>query len=131
MYDGVRTLGAILAARADEEPEREVVAFEDGAITFGAWDEQASRIANALAELGLGKGDKAAIQLPNCPEFLAAWFGMARAGVVEVPLNVGLRGDLLAYTLNQAECRVLVISAEWRPRTRPDPRSPSSRTTSR
>jgi crotonobetaine/carnitine-CoA ligase len=41
---------------------------------------------------------------------------MGRAGVVEVPLNVGLRGDLLAYVLNQAECKAIVIQDEWLPR---------------
>jgi crotonobetaine/carnitine-CoA ligase len=116
VYGGARTLGAILEARAAEQPERELVRFEHGALTYGVFDEQASRVANALGELGLAKGDKAAIQLANSPEYLAAWFGMARAGIVEVPLNVGLRGDLLAYVLNQAECSAFVVAAEWLPR---------------
>ena len=73
-------------------------------------------MANALAELGLTRGDKVAILLPNGPEFLAVWFGAARAGLIEVPLNVGLRGDLLAYALNQADCRALVVTCEWVPR---------------
>ena len=38
--------------------------------------------------------------LPNGPEYLWLWFGIARAGLVEVPLNTGLRGDMLAHMLN-------------------------------
>jgi crotonobetaine/carnitine-CoA ligase len=113
MYDGVRTIGGILEQRAAEQPEREIVRFADGALTYAALDERANRIANAFAGLGLVPGDKVAILLPNGPEFLATWFGLARGGLVEVPLNVGLRGDLLAYALNQAQCRAIVVRDEW------------------
>jgi crotonobetaine/carnitine-CoA ligase len=113
MYDGVRTIGGILEARAAVQPNREIVRFRDGALTYGELDDRASRIANAFADLGLARGDKVAVLLPNGPEFLACWFGITRAGMIEVPLNVGLRGDLLAYALNQAECRAIVVTDEW------------------
>lgn len=113
MYDGVRTIGGILEQRAAEEPDREIVRFRDGALTYGELDDNASRIANAFAELGVKRGDKVAVLLPNGPEFLASWFGIARAGLIEVPLNVGLRGDLLAYALNQSECRAIIVSDRW------------------
>jgi crotonobetaine/carnitine-CoA ligase len=116
MYDGIKTIGAILEYRAATQPDREVLRFPDAAFSYRQLDEQASRVANALAALGLGKGDRVAVQLPNCPEFAAIWFGLGRAGMIEVPLNVGLRADLLAYTLNQAECKAVVILGEWAPR---------------
>ena len=116
MYDGVRTIGGILEQRATEQPEREIVRFADGALTYADLDEQANRIANAFAALGLEPGEKVAILLPNGPEFLATWFGVARAGLAEVPLNVGLRGELLAYVLNQSESRTIVVADEWVPR---------------
>lgn len=113
MYQGERTYGAILGYRAEREPGFEILTFADGTMTYGELDGRATRIANALAGLGLEKGDAVAVQLPNGPEFAALWFGVARAGLVEVPVNVGLRGDLLAYTLNQARCRAIVIAADW------------------
>jgi carnitine-CoA ligase len=82
-------------------------------VTYAGLDESARRVANALTALGLAKGDRAAVMLPNRPEFLACWFGLARAGIVEVPLNTGLRGDLLAYMLNQAGCTALVVDEQW------------------
>src|SRR3712207_173816 len=100
VYDGRRTIGGVLEQRAAEQPDREIVRFRDGSLTYATLDERANRIANAFRDLGLTPGDKVAILLPNGPEFLATWFGVARAGLIEVPLNVGLRGDLLAYALN-------------------------------
>ena len=109
----MRTIGGILEQRAAEQPDREIVRFRDGALTYGDLDDRASRVANAFAELGLARGDKVAVLLPNGPEFLTSWFGITRAGLIEVPLNVGLRGDLLAYALNQSQCRAIVVSDEW------------------
>ena len=113
MYEGERTLGALLAARADAEPDRAIVRFEETAVTYGYLDESASRVANALLALGLEPGDRAAIMLGNRPEYLWLWFGMARAGIVEVPLNTGVRGDMLAHMLNTTGARTLVIDAQW------------------
>lgn len=113
MYEGTRTLGAVVAARAAETPEREIVRFEDASVTCGLLDETANRVANALAMLGLAKGDRAAVMLGNRPEYLYAMFGMAKAGIAEVPLNVGLRGDMLAYMLNQSRTQAIVIDAAW------------------
>ncbi|HUA71247.1 MAG TPA: AMP-binding protein [Solirubrobacteraceae bacterium] len=109
----MRTIGGILEQRAAENPDREIVRFRHGALTYRELDDRASRIANAFAGLGLKRGDKVAVLLPNGPEFLASWFGITRAGMIEVPLNVGLRGDLLAYGLNQAQCRAIIVNDEW------------------
>jgi len=113
VYDGEWTLGSLLAARADAVPDREIVRFEETAVTYGGLDEAASRVANALRGLGLEPGDRAAIMLGNRPEYLGLWFGMARAGVVEVPLNTGVRGDMLVHMLNTTGSRLLVIDAQW------------------
>ena len=113
VYDGIWTMPALLAARAAARPDFPVIRTDAADITYGELDHTANRVANAFAALGLGQGDKAAVMLPNCPEFMFIWMGLAKAGIVEVPLNTGLRGDLLAYMLNQAEVRALVIAEEW------------------
>jgi len=118
MYEGEKTIGAILRQRAVERPDHQVLTIEGVPLTYGALDEAANRVANAFGSLGLAKGDRVAVQLPNCAEFIQVWFGLARAGIIEVPLNVGLRGDLLAYALNRAGCSAIVISAEWAGRVR-------------
>jgi crotonobetaine/carnitine-CoA ligase len=99
-----------MAHRAAEQPEREFIRFEETVLTYADIDSAANRFANRLIELGLHKGDKAAIMLENRPEFLGAWVGMAKAGIVEVPINTGYKGDLFTYLLNQAECRALDLT---------------------
>ncbi|GIU93378.1 MAG: ATP-dependent acyl-CoA ligase [Acidimicrobiia bacterium] len=51
--------------------------------------------------------------LDNCPEFLFAWFGTARGGFAEVPINTGYKGDLLAYLINHAQLSALVVDHRY------------------
>ena len=113
IYDGARTLGDIVTARAAERPADTFIAFEDRDLTYAMLEDTSNRFANRLADLGLRPGAAVAIMLDNCPEFVAAWVGIAKAGMVEVPINTGYKGDLLAYLLNQAEVRVIVVAAHW------------------
>lgn len=81
----------------------------DRSVTARALLEQAQRCAVALGEAGLGPGDRVALLVENRPEFLSLWFGCALAGVVSVPLNTALRGDILTYMLGQTEPRLVVV----------------------
>jgi crotonobetaine/carnitine-CoA ligase len=112
-WDGTMTLGDIVAARTTEAPEKVFIHFEDRSVTYGMLDQSSNRFANHLLSLGLSKGDKVAIMLDNSPEFLAAWVGTAKGGFVEVPINTGYKGDLLAYLLDQAEVQAIVLDARW------------------
>jgi carnitine-CoA ligase len=111
MDNAYATIADVLADRAATRPDHEIIRFPDGAMTYGELDERANRMAHLLQSLGTGPGDRAAALLPNGPDFLTTWFGISRGGAVEVPLNVALKGDLLAYQLNQAECSTLVVDA--------------------
>ena len=112
-YTGVWTMGAIIAAKAAEQPNRRAVQFEDAAVTYREWDTAANQVANALLAEGLERQSRVAVMLPNRPEFLAVWGGVAKAGLVEVPVNTAYKGDLLAYLLEHAQCQVLIIDAQW------------------
>ncbi len=106
------TIGQILATRAAQRPDHEVVRTSEQAITYAALDDAATRFANVLAGLGLVPGDAVAVLLPNGRAFLDTWFGISRGGFVEVPLNVALKGDLLADQIHRSGAQVLVIGAE-------------------
>lgn len=120
MYTGTATIEAVLTARVAQRPDHPVIRFngEQGIrdVTYRTLWDQSGRFAAGLRSLGLTAGDTAAIMLPNGPAFLTAWFGMARAGIVEVPINTAYRGDLFLYVLAQSRCRLLVIDAELLPR---------------
>ena len=105
-----RTLGAILRRQADAFPDKDFLVFPNQAWTYAAFDAWVDRLARGLLGLGLNKGDKVGIMLPNCPEYVAFWFACARIGAVEVPINVSYRGHLLQHVQNQSDTRMLVIA---------------------
>lgn len=113
MYNGPETFGEIVAYRAKTRPNERFVRFENGDLTYQEFHQKGNKLANLVMSLGLDKADTCAVMLPNSPEFLITWLGLARLGVIEVPINVAFRGDLLVYILNKAKCQALVISAQW------------------
>ena len=113
MYNGQETFGAIVEHRAKSKPNEKFVRFENASLTYDTFHKTGNKVANLMSELGLSKGDTCAVMLPNSPEFLVTWLGLSRLGVIEVPINVAFRGDLLTYILNKSECQALVISSQW------------------
>jgi len=69
------------------------------------------QVANGLHRLGVRKGDRVALLLPNCFEFVAIWFAISRLGGIETPSNPGLKGDLLCHNLNNSGAETLVADA--------------------
>jgi len=118
-YGGERTLGAIVAARAEQEPDRAAVRFPGTTVRYGDLHRRANRVANALLDAGLRPGETVAVMLSNSPEYVEAWVGIARAGLVEVPVNTGFKGDLLRHLLEQAQCAALVVDDRWLDRLGP------------
>jgi len=108
-----RVLTSVIEDKARQYPDHVVFQFRDDPITLGEFNEGINRAANGFAALGIKKGDKVAIMLPNCPEFLYTWFGLNKIGAVEVPINVALKGQGLAYQMVQSDCTVLVADTEY------------------
>ena len=65
--------------------------------------------------MGLDAGDHAGIWMKNSLEFVDGWFGMTKAGVVEVPIHHASRGAFLEYVLNHADVKVLLIDDDFVP----------------
>ena len=86
-----------------------------GELTFAGLDRDATRIANALAGLGVAPGDTVLAMLPNVPAFVQAWAGIARAGAALVPVNTGLRGGFLSHVVNDAAARVMLVADRFLP----------------
>ena len=82
-------------------------------ITWRVFDEKANRFANALMARGIKKGDKVAILLMNCIEWLPIYFGILKTGALAVPLNFRYASDEIDYCLNLAECDALVFGPEF------------------
>jgi len=108
-----RVLTHIIEDKARRSPNRIVFQFRDTPIALGQLDAEINRVANGLLALGVKQGDKVAIMLPNCPEFLYTWFGANKIGAVEVPINTALKGNGLVYQIVQSDSVVLVADTEF------------------
>ena len=82
-------------------------------ITWNVFNEKANRFANLLLERGIKKGDKVAILLMNCLEWLPIYFGILKTGALAVPLNFRYSADEIKYCLDLAETDVLVFGPEF------------------
>ena len=82
-------------------------------MTWRDFDERANRFANFLLSRGLKKGDKVAILLMNCLEWLPIYFGVLKAGCMAVPLNFRYTADEIKYCLELSDADVLVFGPEF------------------
>jgi crotonobetaine/carnitine-CoA ligase len=108
-----KVLTRIIEDKARRHPNHVVFQFRDTPITLGQLDERINKAANGFLALGVKPGDKVAIMLPNCPEFLYSWFGLNKIGAVEVPINVALKGAGLAYQIVQSDSVAVVADTEY------------------
>lgn len=82
-------------------------------ITWAQFNEKANRFANFLLSRGVQKGDKVAILLMNCLEWLPIYFGILKTGALAVPLNFRYAADEIKYCLGLAEVDMLVFGPEF------------------
>ena len=82
-------------------------------ITWGEFQKSSNRFANLLLSRGVKKGEKVAILLMNCLEWLPIYFGILKAGAVAVPLNFRYTGEEIAYCLDKADCEHIVFGTEF------------------
>jgi len=110
-----RTIGYQLARRLEDSADRCFIAINDKAYTFGKTDAIARSFARGLHGLGIKAGDHVMLMLPNCAEFVFAWFGTALLRAITIPIDPRLTGQLLEYMLSDAAPRYLVITSELLP----------------
>ncbi|HKJ03663.1 MAG TPA: class I adenylate-forming enzyme family protein, partial [Longimicrobiales bacterium] len=100
-----------LAYRATSDPGRDFLLTPAGPLTYGEVDSRSDALAAALANLGVERGDRVALVLPACPEFVISLFAAAKLGAIVVPLNPRLRPPELQYMLRHSEA-VCAITVE-------------------
>ena len=82
-------------------------------ITWSVFDEKANRAANLLLSRGIRKGQKVALLLMNCLEWLPIYFGVLKTGAVAVPLNFRYTAEEIDYCVRLAEADVLFFGPEF------------------
>lgn len=82
-------------------------------MSWRVFDEKANRMANLLLKRGIKKGDKVAILLMNCLEWLPIYFGILKTGAIAVPLNFRYTADEIKYCLGLSETVALIFGPEF------------------
>jgi len=110
-----QNLGELLAAAADHHGDRPFLIFEGAYLSFAEADRRADRLAAALQQAGIRKGDRVGVMLPNGFDFPLAWLAIARCGAVIVPVNITYQPHDLHYILDDSGATVLLIHADYLP----------------
>jgi fatty-acyl-CoA synthase len=108
-----RTVAQALEDRAREDPDRPFLIFGDRRLTYRQVESRAAALAAALHELGVERGDRIALDLPNWPEFVLSMFAAAKLGAVIVPLNPRYTVPELQYMLRHSEATVVVCAENF------------------
>ena len=108
-----RTIGRILADKAERIGERTFLIWQGRKITYSELEVMTNRYANGFTAHGIGHGDHVAVMLPNCPEFFGVVWGLGKIGAVAVPVNTAAKGDMLRYFIDQSDATCVVVDDEW------------------
>jgi len=111
----METLGELLARKAVENKSKPYLYFLDKEISYEDINACADQMANALSKLGIANGDHVAIMLPNCPEYLYCWFGLAKLGAVTVTINTQLKGGSLKYLIEASDSKFVIVASDFLP----------------
>ena len=92
-----KVLGELIENRARKLGNKVFLRFKNQAFTYAEMDRQANRYAHGYQKIGIKKNDKVSFMLPNSPELVFLWFGAAKVGAVEVPINTSYKGEFLRH----------------------------------
>ncbi|WP_313406240.1 AMP-binding protein [Aeromicrobium sp.] len=96
---GETTVTRYLRSWAAQRPEHAAIIHHGRRVTYAELDRASDRVAAHLAHRGFAPGDRAAVMMPNCPQFIIAFFGILKAGGVHVPVNPMFRREEINYEL--------------------------------
>ena len=103
------TLIDVIAENARRRPSHPALLFKGSQLTYAELDKLSNGFASSLVALGVEKGDRVAILLPNCPQFLVAQFGAWKAGAIVAPLNPLYTERELEHALRDCGAKIAVV----------------------
>ncbi len=106
---GERPVFDYVRMNAEESSDQTAITFQGAKISYRLLQKQADAFASFLLKRGLKKGDRVALYLPNCPQFVIALFGAQKAGAIVSPCNPMFKEWELQYQLKDMQPRVIVL----------------------
>ncbi len=105
----VFNLASIVSHHAGLAPQKEAIVWENVRLTYGELDKLSNRVANALTKMGIGHGDKVALNCVNVPYFPIVYYGIMKAGAVVVPLCVLFKAGEIEYHLRDSDAKAVFV----------------------
>ena len=102
-----------LAFYAQETPTKEALADDERRLTFEEFSKLVNRTANALADLGIGRGDRVAVLMYNSIESFVNGYAVGKLKANAVPVGYRLKSSEIEYVVNNSQARALIMGAEF------------------
>src|SRR5947208_3777845 len=119
MAESFTNIRQVVETAVERSPDKVYLVCGEEQITYRQLDRHINRAANGFLKLGLRKGDRVALMLPNRPEFLYAWLGLNKIGTSMVPINTAFRSREAQYVIDHSESRFLLADARYIETLRP------------
>lgn len=111
---GFRTLADHVESHAQGRPDRLALRVEGDALTYAELHERVIRASAGLAAAGVRRGQRVALLLPNCCEFVISWLALSRLGAVAAPLNTAFTSSNLVHAISITNAEILIADAQFR-----------------
>jgi fatty-acyl-CoA synthase len=106
----MRTLSQVLSETTRAFPQRDATIYQGRKISYQELNERVNQLARGLIELGVRKGEKVGLWMPNVPRWVIAYFAIARIGAVVVPMNTRYKSHEVHYILEDSEATTLFMA---------------------
>jgi len=106
-------VGDVIRVLADQYPDKEGAADLFRSLTFREWNERCNRLANAMLDLGLKKGDRFAFIAYNCLEWMEVYGAAAKNGLICVPVMFRLAPVEYEYILDHSEAKAFIVGQDF------------------
>jgi acyl-CoA synthetase (AMP-forming)/AMP-acid ligase II len=108
-----KSIAHLVEDAAKKFGDKPLFIFEDKPLSFADVNKLANRAANVLKSIGVEKGDRVGVMLPNGVDFPIVWFALAKLRAVIVPVNINYHDHDLAYTLDDSQADFFIVHADY------------------
>ncbi len=98
---------------AKERPGREAIVYTDRRVTYADYDREVNRVARGLLKLGVRRGDKVGLYIPNHPEFVFGYLACAKLGAAAVPVTWRFAASEVKYILGHSDSSVVIMETSF------------------
>ena len=107
-------LPKVLKKQSERNGTKDFLQFSyNNPLTYSEVNTLANQIANSLNKLGVKKGEKVSVYMPNSLELCLSWFGILKNGSIMVPINTAYVMDFLQYIIESSDSKILIIAEEY------------------